>query len=80
MDESLTNHSQVMGPFMDKFEGMNYMLWRFKMEIMLKVKELWGLINKTKVKPNETDIVVTITFVNKENQERSSFVQSLFDN
>jgi hypothetical protein len=74
MDESLANRSHVMGPLMDKFEGTNYMLWWFKMETMLKAKELWGLIDKTKVKSNEVDIVAIIAFVKKENQVHSLFV------
>jgi hypothetical protein len=73
MDESLANYSQVMGPLMDKFEGTNYMLWGFKMEIMLKVKELWGLIDKIEVKPNEVEIIAIATFVKKENQAPSLF-------
>ncbi len=74
MDESLVTHSQVMGPLVDKFESMNYMLWQFKMETMLKVKELWGLIDKIEVKPNEVDIVATTTFVKKENQACSLLI------
>ncbi len=50
------------------------MLWQFKMETMLKVKELWGLIDKIEVKPNEAGIVATTTFVKKENQACSLFV------
>jgi hypothetical protein len=57
-----------MCPFLDKFESINYVLWGFKMETMLKVKELWGLINRIEVKPNEVDIVAIATFVKKENQ------------
>jgi hypothetical protein len=37
------------------------------MEIMFKANKLWG-IDKTKVKPNEAEIVATTTFIKKENQ------------
>jgi hypothetical protein len=31
-----THKLWVMGTFMDKFEGTNYMLWQFMMEMMLR--------------------------------------------
>lgn len=34
----------------------------------VKAKELWGSINKTKVKPDEIDVITTATFVKKENE------------
>jgi uncharacterized protein (DUF39 family) len=34
----------------------------------VKAKELWGLIDKTKVKLDEIDVVTTTTFVKKENE------------
>jgi hypothetical protein len=40
----------------------------------VEVKELWGLIDKIEVKPNEADIVAITTFVKKENQACSLFV------
>jgi hypothetical protein len=42
-----TSCSQVMGPLIEKIEGNNYVLWRFKMQTLLQAKELWGLINMT---------------------------------
>jgi hypothetical protein len=33
----------------DKFEGKHYMVWRFKMEMLLKARELWGLIDNIEV-------------------------------
>jgi hypothetical protein len=33
----------------DKFEGNHYMVWRFKMEMLLKARELWGLIDDIEV-------------------------------
>jgi len=44
-----------MGPLygvIENFEGKHYMLWKFKMETLLKARELWGLIDNTEVKPN----------------------------
>jgi hypothetical protein len=49
-----------------KFENMNYMLWQLKRETMLKVKELWGLIDNIELKLDKVDIIVTATFVKKE--------------
>ncbi len=45
---------------------MNYMLWQLKRETMLKVKELWGLIDNIELKLDKVDIIVTATFVKKE--------------
>jgi hypothetical protein len=39
--------SQVMGSqfgYLDKFTKKKFMLWKFKMETMLKVRDLWGFI------------------------------------
>jgi hypothetical protein len=59
-----------MGPVMDKFKNTNYVLWLSKVEMMLKAKELWGLIKKikTEVKPDEADVIAIATCAKKENQ------------
>jgi hypothetical protein len=57
-----------MGPLIDKFESMNYMLWRLKRETMFKAKELWGLIDKIEVKLDKANIIAIATFVKKESQ------------
>ncbi len=74
MDESLANRSQVTCPLLDKFESMNYMLWWFKMETMLKVKELWGLIDKIEVKLDKADIIAIATFIKKASQMHNLLV------
>ncbi len=63
-----------MGPLMDKFENMNYMLWQLKRETMLKVKELWGLIDKIEVKLDKVDVIAIATFVKKESQMHNLLV------
>jgi hypothetical protein len=40
----------------------------------VKVKQLWGLIDETKVKPYKIDVVTTATFVKKDNQAHNLFV------
>lgn len=42
------------------------MLWRYKMQTFMDVKELWGLINMTEVKLKEEDVVATITYTKKD--------------
>jgi hypothetical protein len=37
-----------MGPqyrAIEKFEGNNFMLWKFKVKTLLKAKEIWGLVS-----------------------------------
>jgi hypothetical protein len=43
-----------MGPqfgYVDKFTKNNFMLWKFKMEIVLKVRDLRGFIDRKETKP-----------------------------
>jgi hypothetical protein len=40
-------NSQVMGPLYnldDKFEGWDHMLWKFKIESLLKAREFWNIV------------------------------------
>jgi hypothetical protein len=41
------------------------------------MKELWGLIDKIEVKPDEVDVIAITTFVKKGNQTCNLLVQSL---
>jgi hypothetical protein len=42
------------------------MLWKFKMETMLKVRDLWGFIDWKETKPKETIIVVIFGYLQEE--------------
>jgi hypothetical protein len=56
--------SQVMGPhseYINKFTRKDFMLWKFKMETMLKARELWGLVDGK-------DVVALSAYTKKENQ------------
>jgi hypothetical protein len=46
----------------------------------VQAKELWGLIDKTCIKPEEIDVITIVTFVKKENEAHNLLVLSLFDN
>ncbi len=46
---------------------------------MLKVKELWGLIDKIEVKLDKVDVIAIATFVKKESQTHNLLVQNLSD-
>lgn len=57
-----------MGPrfgYVDKFTEKDFMLWKFKMESMLKVRHLWGFIDGKETKPEETVIVVALATYEK---------------
>lgn len=49
------------------------MLWKFKMETMLKARELWGLVDGK-------DVAALSAYTKKENQALNLIMQSLFDN
>jgi len=56
--------SQVMGPhfeYINKFTRRDFMLWKFKMETMLKARELWGLVDGK-------DVAALSAYTKKENQ------------
>jgi hypothetical protein len=64
-----TEVSQVMGPlfrYVDKFMGKDYMLWKFKMETMLKARELWRLVDGKDVKPSEGEVAALSTYTKRE--------------
>lgn len=71
--------SQVMGPqfeYIDKFIRKYVMFWIFKMEITLKARDLWGIIDE-ETKPKVTIIVALVTYEKKENCALNLIVQSL---
>jgi hypothetical protein len=74
--------SQVMGPpygVVKKFEGKHYILWNFKMEILLKARELQGLIDDIEMKPHG-DATTLLANTKKENKSLNFLVQSLSNN
>lgn len=38
------------------------------MQTLLDAKELWGLIDMSKVKPKEEDLITIVTYTKKENK------------
>ena len=38
-------------PMLDKFNGDNFGLWKFKMEMVLAAKDLWDIVDKSKSPP-----------------------------
>ncbi len=71
-----------MGPLygvFEKFEGKHYMLLKFKMETLLKARELRGLIDNTKVKP-QGDAAALLAYTKRENKALNFLVQSLSNN
>lgn len=68
-----------MGPLIAKFEGKNYILLRFKMQTLLQMKELWGLIDKIEVKLDDYEVATIANYTKKENKARNFLVQSLLD-
>ncbi len=43
------------------------MFWKFKMETMLKARELWGLVDKKDVKLSEQEVVALSTYTKRKN-------------
>lgn len=74
--------SQVMGPwfeYVDKFARKDFMFWKFKMQTMVKAKNLQGLINGKEVwckvygaksiwerSQNEHDAITLSTYTKRE--------------
>jgi DNA primase large subunit len=50
------------------------------MQTLLNAKELWGLINMSKVMPKEEDLVVIVTYTKKEGKAQNLLFQSLSNN
>jgi hypothetical protein len=72
--DSTAESSQVMGPLyriVEKFELKHYMLWKFKMETLLKEKELWGPIDSVEVKC-QGDATALLAYIKRENKASSS--------
>jgi hypothetical protein len=69
-----------MGPqygAIEKFEGKNFMLWKFKVETLLKAKEFWGLVSGKKVKPNPINVLRLLVYERKEIRALNLLVQGL---
>jgi hypothetical protein len=56
------------------------MLWRFKMETLLKARELWGSIDGTKKKLYEKNEKNLLNYSRKDNRDLNLLVQSLSNN
>jgi hypothetical protein len=77
------NRSQVMGPqygVIEKFEGKNFMLWKFKVKALFKARELWGLVSGKEVKLEVDHAGELLTYKRKEKKALNLFIQGLFDN
>jgi hypothetical protein len=61
----------------EKFEGKNFMLWKFKVEMLLKAKELWGLVSGKKVKPNLINVLRLLVYERKERRALNLLVQGM---
>ncbi len=55
------------------------MFWKFKMEILLKARELWGPIDGTEMK-RQGDAAALLAYTKRENKALNFLVQSLFNN
>ena len=40
-----------MSQHIDKFDGTNFYLWKFKMQMVLEDKDLWGIVSGEEVEP-----------------------------
>ena len=40
-------------PMVDKFNGNNFDLWKFKMEMVLAAKDLWDIVDKSESPPSD---------------------------
>jgi hypothetical protein len=63
----------------DKFDGRDYMQWKLKIETMLKVRELWSLVDGNKQKLVETHVNALVAYTKQENCALSPIIQSLLD-
>jgi hypothetical protein len=57
--------SQAFASIITKFVGENFHLWKFKMQMLLKDKELWSIVLGTKVK-------LTCNFVEWEKRDKKA--------
>jgi hypothetical protein len=46
--------------------GKDYMLWKFKMETMLKARKLWGLVDGKDVKPSKGEVAALSAYTKRE--------------
>ena len=42
----------------EKFDGLNFHLWKFKMQVVLEDKDLWNIVNGTEVEPAGQGVTV----------------------
>src|ERR1700716_3904432 len=47
--------SGVTGVSIEKLDGINYHVWKFKMQLILEDKDLFGVIDGSEVKPEKGD-------------------------
>eukprot|EP00112_Aurelia_sp_Birch-Aquarium-sp1_P016297 Seg3683.4 transcript_id=Seg3683.4/GoldUCD/mRNA.D3Y31 product="Copia protein" protein_id=Seg3683.4/GoldUCD/D3Y31 len=42
---------EFVSQHIDKFDGTNFHLWKFKMQMVLEDKDLWGIVSGDEVEP-----------------------------
>jgi uncharacterized protein (DUF111 family) len=55
-------------------------LWRFKIQTLLQVKKLWGLIDMIKMKLEVHEVFTIVEYMKKENKARNLLVHNLISN
>jgi hypothetical protein len=62
--------------YVDKFIKKDFMFWKFKMETMLKVRDLWGFIDWKEIKPEEI-VTISALVVYKKKERCTLNIQSV---
>ena len=64
----------------DKFDGMNFHLWKFKMEMVMAEKELWDIVDGSEEPPHSTsDPRVMQTYLRREKKAFAILALNLSD-
>src|SRR5690349_425707 len=51
----MTNYNKKSKYAMEKFNGKNFHLWKFKIQMILEEKDLWDIVSGDETKPEEVD-------------------------
>lgn len=51
----MTNYNEESKYAMEKFNGKNFHLWKFKIQMILEEKDLWDIVSGDETKPEEVD-------------------------
>jgi transposase InsO family protein len=79
MSATLNNNISEAFRVLEKFDGENFHLWKFKMQLVLEEKDLWEIVTGSEEHPGNSDEKIKIAYERKERKALATICLNLKD-